>query len=65
MSGKMYAPAAFRLLTNDSRHFIYIPDSFQYLWTFGILLLFLAAAHVWSMRSMKKWDLAESIRDTE
>ena len=63
--GLWIAKTAFRLLTNDSRHFIYIPDSFQYLWTFGILLLFLAAAHVWSMRSMKKWDLAESIRDTE
>ena len=63
--GLWIAKTAFRLLTNNSRHFIYIPDSFQYLWTFGILFLFLTAAHVWSMRSMKKWDLAESTRDMD
>ena len=32
---------------------------------FFILFLFLTAAHGWSMRAMKKWDLAENTRDME
>lgn len=63
--GLWVTQTAFRLLSNSSRRFIYVPELYQFLWTAGILFLFLLIAHLLSIRTLKKWNIADNVRDME
>ena len=63
--GILMVRTAFAQLKYDSKNFIFIPEPFEFLVTAGVLFLFLAAAHLWTMRSIRKWDIAENVRDME
>ena len=63
--GYWIVQTAFDKLKSETRHFIFVPEPVQFLVTAGILFLFLAAAHLWTMHGMKKWDVAENVRDKE
>ncbi|MCR5297043.1 MAG: hypothetical protein K6E17_06505, partial [Clostridiales bacterium] len=52
-------------LSNDNRQLFFVSEPYPYWMTAGILFLFLTAAHFWSMRILKKWDVAENVRDME
>lgn len=52
-------------LSNDNRQLFFVSEPYLYWMTAGILFLFLTAAHFWSMRILKKWDVAENVRDME
>ena len=43
----------------------YVENLPQYLMTAGILFVFLTVGHFWSMRTLKKWDIVENVKDRE
>jgi len=53
------------MLSNRGQLLRYQPGVLQIGATLGILFAFLTVAHLWSMHSLKKWNLMENIRDRE
>ena len=64
-AGKGMAVRSLELVSNSSRHLEYIPSVFQYAMTAGCTFAFILLGHLISMRSMKKWDLAENTKGRE
>lgn len=64
-AGWLIAAQSFERLSNSSLRFTYVGDPFQFAVTAGMLFAFLTGAHLWSMRAMGKWNLAENVRDKE
>ena len=52
-------------MSNSIRHLEYIPSAFQYVWTAVSTFAFVLAGHLITVRSMKKWDLAENCKGRE
>lgn len=55
----------FLMINTDSRRIFFTWDPRQFLFTIGVLFLFLTCAHLWSMRMVKKWSLVENIKDID
>lgn len=63
--GRILAKNSMELMCNSVRHFEYIPDPYQYVWTGISTFAFILTGHLVTMRSMKKWDLVESTKGRE
>ncbi len=63
--GQLLAKISMEMMSNSTRHFEYIQDSYQYVWTGISTFVFILAGHLVTMRSMKKWDLVESTKGRE
>ena len=63
--GRLLAKNSMEMMSNSTRHFEYIQDPYQYVWTGISTFVFILAGHLVTMRSMKKWDLVESTKGRE
>ena len=63
--GARLAMFAFKLLETESRAYPFVNSLAEYAFTAGVVFGFIVISHVLSMRSMKKWDLVESVKDKE
>ncbi len=63
--GVWITKTTFRLIQTNSRRIFYMSDPLQFVFTIGVLFLFLTCAHLWSMRIVKKWNLVENVKDID
>ncbi|MBR4621930.1 MAG: FtsX-like permease family protein [Ruminococcus sp.] len=63
--GALLARAALVSISTPLTEYVYVGGIFEYLFTAGIILLYLIVCHLFSMRSMKKWDVTEVVKDKE
>ena len=63
--GRVTAIRSLELLSNSTRQLEYVPSAFQYVWTAACTFIFLLMGHLFSTRSMKKWNLVENIKGRE
>ena len=63
--GRILAIISMEMMSNSVRHFEYIPDLYQYVWTGISTFVFILAGHLVTIRSMKKWDLVKNTKGRE
>lgn len=63
--GALLARAALTSISTPFTEYVYVGGVLEYLFTGGIILSYLIVSHFFSMRSMKKWDVTEVIKDKE
>jgi len=63
--GRVMADICLDMLRTAERDVRYIHSLFQYAWTAGLIFAFLVAAHLITVRVMRKWDLVENLKGRE
>ena len=63
--GALLAKAALASISTPHTEYIYVGSAADYLFTAGIILAYLVVSHIFSMRTMKKWDINELVKDKE
>lgn len=63
--GALLAKAALASISTPHTEYIYVGAAADYLFTAGIILAYLIVSHIFSMRTMKKWDITELVKDKE
>ena len=64
-TGIVIAKLALQKLGNESREYIFANHFTEYLLTILLVLGYVVVSHLIAMRTMKKWDLVESVKDKE
>lgn len=64
-SGIIIAKMALQKLGNDTREYVFANHFTEYLLTVLLVFGYVVVSHLIAMRSMKKWDLVESVKDKE
>jgi len=63
--GALLARAALASISTPFTEYVFVGGVLEYLFTGGIILSYLIVSHIFSMRSMKKWDVTEVVKDKE
>ena len=63
--GGLLARAALASISTPLTEYVYVGGILEYVFTGGIILAYLLVSHLISMRSMKKWDVTEIVKDKE
>lgn len=64
-SGIIIAKMILQKLGNDTREYVFANHFTEYLLTVLLVFGYVVVSHLIAMRSMKKWDLVESVKDKE
>ena len=49
----------------EGRSYPFVNEPYVYLLTVGLVLAYVILSHIVSMRSLKRWDIVESVKDKE
>lgn len=63
--GAVLAKAALASISTPLTEYVYVGGIPEYLFTGGLILAYLLFCHILSMRTMKKWDFCELVKDKE
>ena len=63
--GVLLTKATLNKMEMDGRSYPFVNEPHMYLLTGGLVLLYLIVGHTISMRTLKKWDIVESVKDKE
>ena len=65
LAGQYIAKIALRNLSSDTREYIYANGIREYILTAAMVFAFILASHIIAMRSLKKWDIVETVKEKE
>ena len=63
--GAFVAKTAFIQMETEGRSYPFVNEPYLYLQTIILVLGYLTIGHIMSMRTLKKWDIVESVKDKE
>ena len=64
-AGHFLAQAALDQITTPNREYVYANGIKEYILTALIVFLYMTVSHILAMRSMKKWNIVESVKEKE
>ncbi len=64
-AGRLVAQAALENVTIPTRDYIYANGVKEYILTAALVFLYMIASHLAAMRTVKKWDIVESVKEKE
>ena len=63
--GAMVTKLVLHEMETDGRTYPFVNEPYLYLLTAGLVLVYLVFGHITSMRTLKKWDIVECVKDKE
>jgi putative ABC transport system permease protein len=63
--GILVAKATLSIISSVDREYVYANSTYEYLFTVGLVFAYVLISHLVSMRSMKRWDMVETVKEKE
>jgi putative ABC transport system permease protein len=65
ISGGFIARVSLENLSNEAREYVYANGTKEYVLTVALVFAFIVVSHIIAMRSLKKWDMVETVKEKE
>lgn len=64
-TGMVVAKTALKKISTEGREYVFANGPREYLFTILLVFAYIVLSHILAMRSMKKWDLVENVKEKE